>query len=166
MDELGADAVTMDEVATRAGVGKGTIFRRFGNRAGLMRALLDHTEKDMQNAFLSGPPPLGPGAPPVERLVAYGRARLGLISVQGELLRSAENSAESRFAAPAFAVGFTHVSTLLRQIPVDGDVPLLAYALLAPLEATLVLHQQRDLGMSTERLADGWEDLARRIAAH
>lgn len=31
--ERGADAVTMDDVAAAAGVGKGTLFRRFGSRA-------------------------------------------------------------------------------------------------------------------------------------
>ncbi|MBY6675938.1 MULTISPECIES: TetR/AcrR family transcriptional regulator [unclassified Rhodococcus (in: high G+C Gram-positive bacteria)] len=165
VDERGADSVTMDAVAARAGVGKGTVFRRFGSRAGLMFALLDHTETELQQAFLFGPPPLGPGAPPLDRLVAFGRARLDLVAVQGEVLRAAENSPVSRFSAPAHAVGLTHVSTLLRQIGVSGDVTLLAYALLAPLEATLVLHLQRDAGMTTERLAGGWEDLARRIAS-
>ena len=37
--EHGADAVTMDDVASAAGVGKGTLFRRFGSRAGLMIVL-------------------------------------------------------------------------------------------------------------------------------
>src|SRR3954452_11750353 len=32
--------VTMDAVAAEAGVGKGTLFRRFGDRAGLARAVL------------------------------------------------------------------------------------------------------------------------------
>ncbi|MGH3637242.1 MAG: helix-turn-helix domain-containing protein, partial [Mycobacterium sp.] len=39
--ERGADAVTMDDIAAAAGVGKGTVFRRFGSRAGLMMVLLD-----------------------------------------------------------------------------------------------------------------------------
>lgn len=163
VDELGADAVTMDAVAARAGVGKGTVFRRFGNRAGLMLALLDHTETELQQAFMFGPPPLGPGAPAIDRLIAYGRARLDLVVLHGEVLRAAENSPTLRYSAPAHAVGFTHVSSLLRAVPVTGDIPLLTYALLAPLEATLVLHHLRDGGMPAARIADGWEDLARRV---
>ncbi|BFO19011.1 hypothetical protein SHKM778_53990 [Streptomyces sp. KM77-8] len=61
--ERGPDGVTMEEVAAAARVGKGTVFRRFGDRTGLLTALLDHSEKKFQAAFLSGPPPLGPGAP-------------------------------------------------------------------------------------------------------
>src|SRR4029078_2399670 len=74
--ERGADAVTTDDIAAAAGVGKGTLFRRFGSRAGLMIVLLDEDEKTQQQAFLFGPPPLGPGAPPLDRLIAYGHARL------------------------------------------------------------------------------------------
>ncbi|MBY4038169.1 TetR/AcrR family transcriptional regulator [Rhodococcus fascians] len=159
---LGADAVTMEAVATRAGVGKGTVFRRFGNRAGLMRALLDHTEKMLQSSFMFGEPPLGPGADPIDRLVAFGRARLEFVRVQGEVLRAAESSADARYSAPAHMVNFTHVLSLLRAAGVEGDLELLAYWLLTPLEATLVLHQYRDLGMTMDRLADGWEDLVRR----
>ncbi|EUA33870.1 bacterial regulatory s, tetR family protein [Mycobacterium xenopi 3993] len=61
--ERGAEAVTTDDIAAAAGVGKGTVFRRFGSRAGLMMALLDDDERHLQQAFLFGPPPLGPDAP-------------------------------------------------------------------------------------------------------
>ncbi|MFT9662324.1 TetR/AcrR family transcriptional regulator [Mycobacteroides abscessus subsp. abscessus] len=74
-------ALTMDAVATRAGVGKGTVFRHFGSRAGLMLSLLDHSEEKLQEKILTGKPPLGPGADPVERIVAYGRAKIALAPV-------------------------------------------------------------------------------------
>ena len=77
--EQGADKLTMDGLAERAGLGKGTVFRRFGTRAGIFHALLDDDERDFQQQVLSGPPPLGPGAPPLDRLIAYGRARTGFL---------------------------------------------------------------------------------------
>jgi AcrR family transcriptional regulator len=49
----GPDAVTMDEIAAAAGVGKGTLFRRFGSRAGLMIVLLDEDEQAEQQASCS-----------------------------------------------------------------------------------------------------------------
>ena len=41
----GPDTLTMDEIAAAAGVGKGTLFRRFGSRAGLMIVLLAEDEQ-------------------------------------------------------------------------------------------------------------------------
>jgi AcrR family transcriptional regulator len=41
--ERGIDAVSVDDVASAAGVGKGTVFRRFGDKAGLVRAVVDST---------------------------------------------------------------------------------------------------------------------------
>ncbi|PTR31782.1 TetR family transcriptional regulator [Rhodococcus sp. OK519] len=161
--ERGVDAVTMEAVAAQAGVGKGTVFRRFGSRPGLMNALLDHTERELQNAFMFGPAPLGPGAPPLVRLIAFGRARLDMVTVQGDVLRAAEGSPEFRYSGPARAVSLRHLVTLLENAGVDGDTELLAVALLSALEAGLVLHQIRVLGMPPERIADSWEDLARRI---
>src|SRR6516165_9121412 len=75
----GAGKLTMDGLAARAGLGKGTVFRRFRTRAGIFAALLDDDERDFQQQVLSGPPPLGPGAPPLDRLIAYGRARTGFL---------------------------------------------------------------------------------------
>jgi AcrR family transcriptional regulator len=86
---VGADHLTMEAVASEAGVGKGTVFRRFGERSSLLRALLDAEERDLQNAILHGPPPLGPGAPPLERLYAYGEVRLAFLARHGELLSAA-----------------------------------------------------------------------------
>ena len=53
----------MEAVAAAAGVGKGTVFRRFGDRTGLVRALISDTEIEMQERMIRGAPPLGPGAP-------------------------------------------------------------------------------------------------------
>src|SRR3954447_5594039 len=74
--ERGVDAVTMDDVVAAAGVGKGTLYRRFGDKRGLVAARLDGGEGELQAAILSGPPPLGPGAAPAERLAAFVGAYL------------------------------------------------------------------------------------------
>ncbi len=88
--EQGADSITMDRLACEAGVGKGTLFRRFGDRASLFHALLDEAERALQEGFIRGPAPLGPGAPPAQRLVAFGHALLTLTDERGELLLAAE----------------------------------------------------------------------------
>src|SRR5688500_17400306 len=60
VEHCGVESVTLDAVAQKAGVGKGTVFRRFQSRAGLMAALLTPSETEWLRLVLSGPPPLGP----------------------------------------------------------------------------------------------------------
>src|SRR6185436_2475210 len=90
--EQGAGQLTMDGLAERAGLGK--VFRRFGTRAGIFQALLDDEERDFQQAVLSGPPPLGPGATPLDRLIAYGRARTGFLISHRGIARAALDGRE------------------------------------------------------------------------
>ncbi len=163
--EHGVDSLTMDELARRAGVGKGTIFRRFGNRSGLLRALLDHSEHKFQQSFMFGPPPLGPGAPPLERLVAFGRARLLDIEVEGELYRAAEiGEASGFFHSAPYRLQHRHVVVLLREAGSPGDHDLIAGSLLAMLGAPLVMHQLHVLGRGREQVGDNWERFVRRVA--
>lgn len=159
--EHGVAALTMDGLARRAGVGKGTVFRRFGSRAGLMLALLDHSEQEFQAAYLSGPPPLGPDADPVERLVAFGRARLDLILIQGELLEAA--STGRHYATNVYRSDVTHVSMLLRQAGAPGFPRLLAAMLLATIDVSLILHQVRVEQVPLPDIAAHWELLVRRV---
>src|SRR4051795_13375634 len=92
VDERGIEHVSMEDVACRAGVGTGTLYRRFGDRAGLALALLDEETRDFQNALISGPPPLGPGAPADERLHAFGASYLELLERHAPLLLAAAPS--------------------------------------------------------------------------
>jgi AcrR family transcriptional regulator len=160
--ERGADAVTTDDIAAAAGVGKGTLFRRFGSRAGMMVVLLDEDEKAEQQAFLFGPPPLGPGAPPLERLVAYGRDRLKFVHSHYALLSDANRDPQMRFNAPA-TLHHRHVQVLLEAAGTTGDLDAHAAALLALLDADYVNHQLADRGRTLDELGDAWESVARKL---
>ncbi|GAA2544550.1 TetR/AcrR family transcriptional regulator [Streptomyces fimbriatus] len=161
--ERGADCVTMEAVAAAARVGKGTVFRRFGDRTGLLTALLDHSEKKFQAAFLTGPPPLGPGAPPVERLRAFGLAMLRRTADELELQLAAEPEPARRFTAPPRRVLRHHVTLLLREAVPDADCEILAHILLAQLDPALIHHLTRQCGMPPERLESAWVDLVDRV---
>ncbi|GGR84406.1 TetR family transcriptional regulator [Streptomyces humidus] len=162
--EHGAAGVTMDAVASAAHVGKGTVFRRFGDRTGLLNALLDHSERNFQAAFLSGPPPLGPGAPPSERLRAFGVAMLRRCVDELDLQLAAEPGAERRYSVPPRRVHLAHLAMLLRQARPDADAELLAHALMGYLSPVLVHHLTRQSGMPPARLEAGWNDLVDRVA--
>ncbi len=161
VDHRGVAGVTMEAVAAEAGVGKGTVFRRFESRAGLMAALLDHTETAWQGAVISGPPPLGPGAPPLDRLLAFGDSRIRLSLQHAELLEAATSAFGRSYAAHAFTA--IHVRYLLGELRIEGDLPLLATALLAPVEVAILDQQVRIEGFDVERIIAAWIDLVRRV---
>src|ERR1700751_4598547 len=113
--EGGADKLTMDGLAEQAGLGKGTVFRRFGSRAGIFQALLDDDERAFQEQVLSGPPPLGPGAPPVDRLIAYGRARIGFLIEHREIARATLDGSQPVPAGTQTPLSQLHIRVLLGQ---------------------------------------------------
>jgi AcrR family transcriptional regulator len=154
-DEKGPSCVSMDEIAEAAGVGKGTLFRRFGSRAALAMAVLSEDESRLQEAFIRGEPPLGPGVCARERLIAFGEARLDLIAAHAELLVAAE-AAGAHFDSPPYMASRLHVTLLLREIDPDCDPELLADTLLAGLTARLLVYQRDARGFSLDRIKEGW----------
>lgn len=161
--ECGVESLTMDRLAERAGVGKGTVFRRFGSRAGLMLTLLDDSEAAFQARFLFGPPPLGPGAPGLDRLIAFGSERIAYVLEFGELVLAAETAARGRFDVPAAALWHRHVEVLLREAGFDGDAWLMAGSLTATLDPERLLNLVRVHGLAPGRLAASWSDLVTRV---
>jgi AcrR family transcriptional regulator len=166
VDERGIDRVSMDDVAAAAGVGKGTLYRRFGDRWSLLRALVEEPERDFQEAVIRGAPPLGPGAPAIERLRAFGAGQLQLLERHAPFIRAAEGVPAGRVTHPVYAFYRIHVVMLLRQILGEGTrTEYLADALLAPLAADPFLYQREILGMSLDEMIDGWQTLADAVCA-
>jgi polyketide synthase 12 len=167
--EQGADKLTMDGLAERAGLGKGTVFRRFGTRAGIFQALVDDDERAFQEHVLSGPPPLGPGAPPLDRLIAYGRARIGFMIEHLEIARAALDGSQPVPAGSVTPLSRMHIRMLLGQIHLGAaDLDVLAVQLTAALEGPLLLYlSTSDLTeaalQTKERTAQGWQDLVQRV---
>jgi len=149
----GVEAVSMDAIAAAAGVGKGTLFRRFGDKSGLAVALLDTRERELQEAILFGPAPLGPGDGPIDgeakpsaaqRLEAFVNAYLDYVLAHLDLARVSETgSAGSRYKIGAYRFWHRHVALLLadREDP-DAD----AHTLLAALGAEHLRAMLAELG--------------------
>jgi hypothetical protein len=112
---------------------------------------------------MSGPAPLGPGAPPRQRLDAFGVATVRYQIRYLDLCLAAGTDAANRCLVPARALRVNHVSTLLRLGGVDGDVEPLAQALVNYLDPILLNHLYTQRGMPQARIEDGWRDLVRRI---
>lgn len=153
--ERGIENVSLDQVAAAAGVGKGTVFRRFGDKSGLGVALLDERERALQEAILSGPPPLGPGADPAQRLLAFVRAYLEYLLEHLALIRMSETAAPgARYRIGAYRFWHRHTAILLAALPTpDPDADHTAHALLACLGAEHVSALLPELG--EERIRTG-----------
>ncbi|MFI6519140.1 TetR/AcrR family transcriptional regulator [Spirillospora sp. NPDC050679] len=140
--EGGGEHVSLDRVAAMAGVGKGTVYRRFGSRAGLLQALLEERSQELRDAIVQGPPPLGPGAPAHERLLAF-LDRLGAIAEGNALLLSAHEQAcaEDKYEDPSYRSWHRHLSDLLAEAGgARLDADFAAHALLAVFDGALVRH--------------------------
>ncbi|WAZ25730.1 TetR/AcrR family transcriptional regulator [Streptomyces cinnabarinus] len=159
----GAAGVTMEAVAAAAQVGKGTVFRRFGDRTGLLTALLDHSEKNFQAAVITGPAPLGPGAPPLDRLKEFGVALLRRSADELELQLAADPGPERRYSNAPRRFLRGHVLILLREIVPDADCELLALTLMAYLDPATIHYRTVICGMPADRVEAGWLDLVDRI---
>ncbi|ROO61477.1 TetR family transcriptional regulator [Micromonospora sp. Llam0] len=142
--EHGVEAVSMDQVAAAAGVGKGTLFRRFGDKSGLAAALLDNRECVLQEAILHGPPPIGPGASAGERLAAFINAYLDYLLEHLALIRMSETAVPgARYRIGAYRFWHRHTAILLDGTP---DPEHTAHALLAALGAEHVAALLPELG--------------------
>ncbi|GLZ37526.1 TetR/AcrR family transcriptional regulator [Actinokineospora sp. NBRC 105648] len=136
--QRGVDTVTMDQIASAAGVGKGTLFRRFGDKSGLAAALLDEGERELREQVARGPAPLGPGAAPAERVRAFFDAYLTFLANHLDLVHLAETARPgARYRITAYRYWHRHVAGLLAdaRLPADGDA--LAHVLLAAVAADL-----------------------------
>jgi AcrR family transcriptional regulator len=162
------DEVTIEQVAATAGVGKGTVFHRFGSRMGLMVALMQERALDLGELVEHGPPPLGPGAPAPERLLAFltavvevvGRNK-GLLAALGHAVTTAPRSHSEDH--PVYRFWHGHISALIAEARPDLDAEVIADLLLAGLntEPTLRLLERGEgerLAASLRMLAAGLLD--------
>jgi AcrR family transcriptional regulator len=144
--------ISMEQVAAEAGVGKGTVFHRFGNRTGLMYALMVERAQALEEAVTAGPPPLGPGAPDRDRLLAFLDAIIEVVgrnkSLLAELAYSAaaepppENAvARDRDGHPVYRFWHGHISALIAAQRPGADADMIAHLLLGALHSEPILAQ-------------------------
>lgn len=157
-EERGADSVSMQDVARAAGVGMGTMYRRFGDRQGLSHALMNERHRRFQEEMVRGLPPLGPGAPVRDRLHAFGRGYLAILEEHAETLAAARVNPALAGPDEAYRV---HLTILLRDaVPTGVDVDYAVVTLIVAFDPRVHLRMRHALGWSLERIQDGWCRLA------
>ena len=161
------DTKVLDQFCAIYGLSRESLVDR--TRAGIFQALLDDDERDFQEQVLSGPPPLGPGAPPLDRLIAYGRARIDFLIGHREIARSALDGRERVPAGSQTPMSREHIRFLLREMSLGAaDLDVLATQLTAALDGPLLLYLSsatltQAAPQVSERLGRGWEDLIQRV---
>ncbi|NUS94547.1 MAG: TetR/AcrR family transcriptional regulator [Nocardia sp.] len=153
-------SVTMDDIAKAAGVGRGTLYRRYPDTVSIAQALLDEHERALQERLLRGDPPLGPGAAAGDRLAAFYRAMVELLEAHTPLVLGAEQG-EKRFATGAYGFWRAHVRTLLTHANI-GEPDTLVDILLAPLGPDVYTEQRRQ-GLTPEQITNALTHLAHMV---
>ncbi|MGA5505357.1 TetR/AcrR family transcriptional regulator [Streptomyces umbrinus] len=143
--------VTMADIATAAGVGKGTLFRAFGDRTGLIRALYATRLEPVGSAVEEGPPPLGPDTPPLQRVPALLDTLLCFKLDNRHLALALEaTGSDSPYQAEHYERWHSLLRSALAQIPGLTNSDFTAHALLATVRADLVEHLAGQKGVSRE----------------
>ena len=158
--ERGVDAVSMHEVGRVAGVGQGTLYRRYEHKGALCLALLFESVEGLYERARgreeSGGSALGQLMGLLEDLALFNEENAPLL---GALRDSSGGERRSEmYRNPFFGWLRATVVALLGRAVEEGearetlDVEGTAGAVLAPLNVDLYLFQRRELGMERGRI--------------
>jgi AcrR family transcriptional regulator len=124
LSEQPAADLCMDAVAAKAGVGKGTLYRRFKDRGSLYMALLDEESRKLQNRVL-----MEFGLPgdttQVQRLFSFLEALFDFTATHAALLsaaRAAQSGCPERYDHPAHTWTRTALVAGLRKAMRTGEI--------------------------------------------
>ncbi|MGW3909997.1 TetR/AcrR family transcriptional regulator [Streptomyces sp. NPDC005070] len=132
-------SVSMDDIAAAAGVGKGTLFRRFGDRAGLIAAVIASRLEPLQQAVRDAQD--AAGSSPHRRVRELLDALLSFKIDNRNLMSAAEDAGlSSPYQAEHYGWWHETLRTELAEVPGVHDADFTAHALLAAVRADLVAH--------------------------
>ncbi|MGW6741577.1 TetR/AcrR family transcriptional regulator [Streptomyces sp. NPDC055025] len=157
--EGGVDHVSMDDIAEAAGVGKGTLFRRFGNREGLISALFEQLTEDWHSGALDRL--ADPLLPAHDRVLRFIGELFDEIVVPGRpLLRELEHHVGSNHNAGRYLLWHARLADTISEARPDLDAGFMAHAILGVPRAEFV-DMLVDTGMSMDAVRAGVLSLTR-----
>ncbi len=167
--EYGVAEINMADIAQAAGVGKGTLYRRFANKGELCLAIMDSQMLDFQEAMLGRMRALTAAqVPKLEQLDQFLDSLVHFIDAHIPLLCEVQHLGLLEGIAgqqrPHFWQHMT-ISGLLQgaiaegELPQELDVTYISDAILATLKADLFRFQRQGRNFSLERISAGLRSL-------
>lgn len=159
-EERSVDAVNMYEIGREAGVGQGTLYRRYEHKGALCAALLQESfarfsEEVQYHLEKDGGPALAQIKYFLYRLAEFNEKNAPLLGA----IRDAAGGGRRPevYRNPFYRWLKETVAALLEKAVEEGEIPPLdveyaADAILAPLNIDLYLFQRHELGMDPERI--------------
>lgn len=156
----GVEAVSMENIAEAAGVGRSTVLSRVGDRAALIHAVLAPRAAALRERIEEGPAPLGPGGEPVDALNAYLDALLEFVWTNRALIRTLEDdSLETYYTSPLSEFWIGELARRLAATrpggDADADAEYLAHVLFPALRANAVDYLVSARGMPLSQVRAG-----------
>lgn len=159
----GVEHVSMTQLADEAGVGKGTLYRHFSNKAEVCYALLDTEQRDLQEDTFRR---LQNSTPPAESLKCFLGDVVAFVYRNLDLLSPALHEGNvSSLEFPAHVWYRQTIRGLLARSGASGDIDYLSDALYVMLNVETINYQRRTLGYDEERITAGVHDLVARFTA-
>lgn len=166
-DEHGVHNVNMADIAKEAGVGKGTLYRRFSNKGDLCLQLLDKQLQNFQDGVLlhlrqmtvDGHPYMEQLDYVLDLLVAFVSDNLPLM-VEIESAPPVDDMVHPDINVPHFWQEMTVRALLERaaaadELPSDLDIYYVASAIMAALNARVIRYQLEVQGFTVQRISAG-----------
>jgi AcrR family transcriptional regulator len=149
-----------------AGVGAGAVYRVFGDKRGLLIALVDERERDLQSPSSAVPRRSAPAHRPRSACARSCRRCSSSSSHNARCSWSPTRAPPSRVTTPGrIRPGGRHVAHLLAQMQLDGDPDVLAEMLLAPLAAGVQVHLIDERGVEPQVIARALDVLLEGLGA-
>jgi AcrR family transcriptional regulator len=154
------ERVSMSDIAAAAGVGKGTLFRGFGDRLGLILALVEQRNASLYADFTARM--AAEQATPAERVLSALEALLTFKTENRALMLALENGGNgSPYAAVMYDQWHAQLTGIVTEARGPHDAPFLAHALLAAVRSDLIEYLRDEPG----RVRSGLAALTRAIVA-
>jgi AcrR family transcriptional regulator len=158
--DKGVDAVTMENLADAAGVGKGTLYRHFPKgKVELCQVLIDQDQRDLQDRTLKR---LREHGDPLLDLEWFLREVIAFV-VRNQTLMFAEALMGGLLDHPAHLWWRQTIRGLLARIKLDVDLDYTTDLIFVMLDPRTIQYQMNARSYAPERIADGLITILNRI---